>query len=516
MTGDGVNSYAWDRANRLLSMGGVSYQYNGDGNRIQQDALNYILDLQPGLVQAIGDSDGNLYIHSPRGVHAVNDGSDWTYPLTDGLRSVRGYADEKSAVLSNVNYSPIGVPDTNVIGPAFTGEWRSENETQYHHARHLSPGMGVWLNLDPFEGLVDRPMSLNGYSWVEGNVVNATDASGMNPSDCACFCANNGSGRYGSECFIPCVLDGGVTRNSTRFFYYNRVKAARKAEELARRGQNQALSPYPFARATSAPDTDSARFMSIALLAGGFPMTTTDINGEQQACSTGANVRWCATTDPGILSGNGVFRAHNVNVQSVDDNNALDLATLRTDVGLVAYLLGGERVVGNGITFNGGGRVEAFSVEDLFGQPSEYGLSGQQIPFSQSLPSVSYSIFENQFLQDRLQSLMARLSGYQSGDYVFTAGPFPHGFMVTHWGEATTCDGDQPISSDWNIRVPYVADLPNLQVGTPRPFYCSRVSDSQRGGSYFQHRYWHFVKVPGSGEIQTSRVYRNVPPILYN
>jgi hypothetical protein len=143
------------------------------------------------------------------------------------------------------------------------------------------------------------------------------------------------------------------------------------------------------------------------------------------------------------------------------------------------------------------------------GQPSEYGLSGQQIPFSQSLPSVSYSIFENQFLQDRLQNLMARLSGYQSGDYVFTAGPFPHGFMVTHWGEATTCDGDQPISSDWNIRVPYVADLPNLQVGTPRPFYCSRVSDSHRGGSYFQHRYWHFVKVPDSGEIQTSRVYRN-------
>lgn len=142
MTSDGVNSYAWDRANRLLSMGGISYAYSGDGNRIQQDALQYILDLQPGLAQVIGDSDGNRYVHSPRGIHAVSDGSAWTYPLTDALGSVRGYADENGAVLSNVNYSPTGVPDVVWDGWAFTGEWRSENETQYHRARHLSPGLG--------------------------------------------------------------------------------------------------------------------------------------------------------------------------------------------------------------------------------------------------------------------------------------------------------------------------------------------------------------------------------------
>lgn len=71
------------------------------------------------------------------------------------------------------------MPDTNIDGPAFTGEWRDENETQYHRARHLSPGLGVWLSIDPFEGLVDRPMSLNGYAWVEGQFPNATDASGM-------------------------------------------------------------------------------------------------------------------------------------------------------------------------------------------------------------------------------------------------------------------------------------------------------------------------------------------------
>jgi RHS repeat-associated protein len=202
MTSDGTNGYVWDRANRLLSMGGISYAYNGDGNRIQQDALNYILDLQPGLAQVIGDSDGNRYVHSPRGIHAVSDGSAWTYPLTDALGSVRGYADASNNILSNVNYTPIGVPDMNIIGPAFTGEWRNESETQYHGARHLSPGLGVWLSLDPWEGLVDRPMSLNGYAWVEGQFPNATDASGFSPN--CCHCDNMPAGRQ-DQCYIECL-----------------------------------------------------------------------------------------------------------------------------------------------------------------------------------------------------------------------------------------------------------------------------------------------------------------------
>jgi hypothetical protein len=50
---DGTNSYTWDRANRLLSMGSLSYQYDGLGNRIMQDngvdVTQYLLDLQPGL-----------------------------------------------------------------------------------------------------------------------------------------------------------------------------------------------------------------------------------------------------------------------------------------------------------------------------------------------------------------------------------------------------------------------------------------------------------------------------------
>jgi hypothetical protein len=39
-------------------MGGTSYHYNGDGNRNQQDAFRYILDLQPGLAQYVKQECG--------------------------------------------------------------------------------------------------------------------------------------------------------------------------------------------------------------------------------------------------------------------------------------------------------------------------------------------------------------------------------------------------------------------------------------------------------------------------
>jgi RHS repeat-associated protein len=65
----------------------------------------------------------------------------------------------------------------------FTGEIEDENGLLYLRARYLSSQFGNFLSLDPLEGMVDRPMSLNGYSYVEGNPVNWTDACGTSPLD---------------------------------------------------------------------------------------------------------------------------------------------------------------------------------------------------------------------------------------------------------------------------------------------------------------------------------------------
>ncbi len=187
LTNDGTSSYTWDHANRLKSLGTTTYSYDGLGNRVQQavgtTATNYLLDLQPGLTKVIGDSDGNRYVHSPRGIHAMqNNAGEWSYMAQDGLGSVRSLIDATLGVDSTHTYDPYGnyistAPIDGYFG--FTGELRDANGQLYLRARYYNPSLGVFNSLDPFEGTMQRPMSLNGYGWVEGNTPNVADPSGM-------------------------------------------------------------------------------------------------------------------------------------------------------------------------------------------------------------------------------------------------------------------------------------------------------------------------------------------------
>ena len=66
-----------------------------------------------------------------------------------------------------------------MTGFAFTGEPRDANGLQYHRARYYNPTLAGWLSLDPVEGAIGRPMSLNGYLYVNGNPVMNIDPTGM-------------------------------------------------------------------------------------------------------------------------------------------------------------------------------------------------------------------------------------------------------------------------------------------------------------------------------------------------
>ncbi|MEO8612030.1 MAG: RHS repeat-associated core domain-containing protein [Chloroflexota bacterium] len=191
VTSQAVNSYTWDRANRLLSMGGASYKYDGLNNRVQQTAganiTKYLLDLQPGLAVVLSETTGANVIrnvYSPRGIHAHKDaGGAWEWMVQDGLGSVRGVVDNNVGVLESRNYDPYGTgfsaTGSSQMVYGFTGEPMDDNGLLYLRARYYNPTAGVFTALDPFEGIEDEPMSLNGYSWVEGNVPNATDPSGQ-------------------------------------------------------------------------------------------------------------------------------------------------------------------------------------------------------------------------------------------------------------------------------------------------------------------------------------------------
>ncbi len=84
------------------------------------------------------------------------------------------------------HYAPYGDPFgvQGSLGTSFgcTGEQTDANGLIYLRARHYAPSLGIFPSLDPFEGDPGRPMSLNGYSWVEGKVIWCSDASGMSPA----------------------------------------------------------------------------------------------------------------------------------------------------------------------------------------------------------------------------------------------------------------------------------------------------------------------------------------------
>ena len=130
LTSDGTNTNVWDRANRLLSMGGSSYAYDGVGNRVSQtvetDVTRYLLDVQPELSVVLSVTTGantTRYMHTLRGIHAQQDSAgNWEWMVSDGLGSVRGVAANDLTMLESRLLDPNG----KVISGTGT------NQTVYH------------------------------------------------------------------------------------------------------------------------------------------------------------------------------------------------------------------------------------------------------------------------------------------------------------------------------------------------------------------------------------------------
>jgi len=141
----------------------------------------YLIDQQPSLAVILREKIGlqnTHYVHGLRGIQSQVANAAWTEAMSDGLGSVRGWIDGSQNFVSDVDYNPYGVPDNAVNGYGFTGEMTDDNGLVYLRARYYDPNAGVFASLDPFEGVHGRPMSMNGYSWVEGNVANKIDPTG--------------------------------------------------------------------------------------------------------------------------------------------------------------------------------------------------------------------------------------------------------------------------------------------------------------------------------------------------
>ncbi|HEX6293026.1 MAG TPA: RHS repeat-associated core domain-containing protein [Herpetosiphonaceae bacterium] len=209
---DGTTAYTFDAANRLIQTvrGGTttSYDYDGWGNLIRETvdgvAMDLLVDEAAPLPTVLGEvrADGTelRYAYGPDGVAAQQQRASGSaqpvaFPLLDGLGSVRRLTDSTGASVRTSSYDAFG-SIRHQIGSAtttlgFTGERTGTADSLvYLRARHYAPELGRFLQRDTFAGFVDRPQSLNRYTYTENNPVTFTDPTGH-----WCDCGRGGGGR---------------------------------------------------------------------------------------------------------------------------------------------------------------------------------------------------------------------------------------------------------------------------------------------------------------------------------
>jgi len=196
----------------------VSYSYDGDGDRTWRGANGqatlYMLDKQAPLTVVLNEQNLSNYVRYVHGLTGLlaqqNPAGVFQWTLQDGLQSLRGMSDGND-MLSAQAYSPYGEPMFTDMPTefGFTGEQTDPlNDLVYLRARYLNPKLGIFGSRDPFEGIGNRILSLNRYSWVEGNGINLIDPMGLAP-----LCSPNSNSplspvsQAGSEPSLNDILD---------------------------------------------------------------------------------------------------------------------------------------------------------------------------------------------------------------------------------------------------------------------------------------------------------------------
>ncbi len=198
LTGDGVKTYEWDVANRLLAI-----NYVGGSNRTEfaYDAMNHRTQIVEKTGSTINSTKKFVWIgNSPV---EERDGSDTvtkrffregeqiggtTYLFTkDHLGSIREMVDTSGVVQARYAYDPYG-RRTKLSGSleadfGFTGH--------YYHApsalhlalyRAYDANKGRWLSRDP----IGETVSLNLYGYVDNNPIEFSDPLGLFPNPIGC------------------------------------------------------------------------------------------------------------------------------------------------------------------------------------------------------------------------------------------------------------------------------------------------------------------------------------------
>ena len=85
-------------------------------------------------------------------------------------------------VITTRGFDPYGMPLEGNGGAPFgyTGEvYDASTQLVFLRARYMQPGLGMFFSRDPWNGDAMRPLTYNGWAYVEDNPINSTDILGL-------------------------------------------------------------------------------------------------------------------------------------------------------------------------------------------------------------------------------------------------------------------------------------------------------------------------------------------------
>jgi len=183
-------TYSFDARNRLTGVGGVTYTYDSENNRIAKTTpdgtTTYIFDphgdaLPRVLVRERPDNSLTYYVYGIGLLYEVDETDNATYYHFDQSGSTIALTDDAGTVTDRVEYTPYGTvshrtgtTDTPFLYAGQFGIQADPNGLFHMRARYYSPELKRFINADPagFDG------GMNWYAYANNSPLMYVDADG--------------------------------------------------------------------------------------------------------------------------------------------------------------------------------------------------------------------------------------------------------------------------------------------------------------------------------------------------
>jgi RHS repeat-associated protein len=195
---DTHNSYTWDAESEIKTAGGVTYTYDGDGDRVQKSSGKIYWYGAGSEILDESDSSGNItdeyvYFGGRRVAHRVVSGNSIYYYGEDFLGTSRQIFTSASALCYDADFYPFGGERayTTTCTPTYKFEGKerdSETSNDDFGARYYSSSFARWTSPDwsaipepvPYANLTN-PQTLNLYAMVSDNAETFADLDAIVP-----------------------------------------------------------------------------------------------------------------------------------------------------------------------------------------------------------------------------------------------------------------------------------------------------------------------------------------------